>query len=59
MGTGGSWCRDNGNDWVRAERREAADLLTPAAEPMLAYHPVPKAVGSPNNNSPDLVEALQ
>jgi hypothetical protein len=23
--------------------------------PVLAYHPVPKAVGSPTNDSPDLV----
>lgn len=46
------------NDWLHAEPDQAADLLTSAKEPMLAYHPVPKAVGSPKNDTPELVQAI-
>jgi putative SOS response-associated peptidase YedK len=43
------------DDWLRAEPDQAADMLTSAKEPTLAYHPVPKAVGSPKNDFPALV----
>jgi putative SOS response-associated peptidase YedK len=46
------------NEWLRAEPDQAAILLASAKEPMLAFHPVPKAVGSPKNDTPDLVEPL-
>jgi putative SOS response-associated peptidase YedK len=49
---------DAWNDWLRAEPDAAADLLSSAKEPMLAYHPVPKAVGSPKNDSPQLVDPI-
>lgn len=47
---------DAWNEWLYAEPGSAADLLASAKEPMLAYHPVPKAVGSPKNDNPQLVE---
>jgi len=42
--------------WLSGEAADAADVLKAAAEPRLIYHPVPKAVGSPKNDSPNLVE---
>jgi putative SOS response-associated peptidase YedK len=46
------------NDWLRAEPDQAADLLAASKEPMMEYHPVPKAVGSPKNDTPELVEPI-
>jgi putative SOS response-associated peptidase YedK len=46
------------NDWLHAEPEQAGELLASAKERMLAYHPVPKAVGSPKNDAPELVEAI-
>jgi len=42
--------------WLAGEVADAADVLKTAQEPRLTYHPVPKAVGSPKNDSPNLVE---
>jgi putative SOS response-associated peptidase YedK len=47
------------DDWLRAEPDQAADLLSSAKEPTLAYHPVPMAVGSPKNDTAELVEPIQ
>jgi putative SOS response-associated peptidase YedK len=41
--------------WLTGEPAEAAHEIKDAREPKLIYHPVPKAVGSPKNDSPDLV----
>jgi putative SOS response-associated peptidase YedK len=46
---------DAWEDWLRAEPDQAAELLESAKQPTLAYHAVPKAVGSPKNDSPELV----
>jgi hypothetical protein len=42
----------------RAGPDQAAELLASAKEPMLTYHPVPKAVGSPKNDASNLVEPM-
>lgn len=34
------------------------NIIKGAQEPRLTYYPVPKAVGSPKNDSPDLVVAV-
>jgi len=44
--------------WLSGEPADAADVLKAVQEPRLAYYPVPKAVGSPKNDAPNLVEAL-
>jgi putative SOS response-associated peptidase YedK len=44
--------------WLAGEVADAANLLKAAQEPRLTYYPVPKAVGSPKNDSPDLVRAV-
>jgi putative SOS response-associated peptidase YedK len=41
--------------WLTGEPADAADVLKAAQEPRLTYYPVPKAVGSPKNDTPDLV----
>ena len=45
--------------WLSGEPADAADILKAAQEPQLSYYPVPKAVGSPKNDSPVLVEPAQ
>ncbi|WP_036129284.1 SOS response-associated peptidase [Luteibacter mycovicinus] len=44
--------------WVEGAPGEASATLTAAPEADLVYHPVPKAVGSPRNNRPELVEPI-
>lgn len=44
--------------WLTGDPAEAADVLKTGQEPRLVYHPVPKAVGSPKNDSPDLVRPV-
>jgi putative SOS response-associated peptidase YedK len=44
--------------WLSGEPADAADVLNAAQEPRLAYYPVPKAVGSPKNDVPQLVEPI-
>jgi putative SOS response-associated peptidase YedK len=44
--------------WLTGETAEAAREIKDAREPKLIYHPVPKAVGSPENDSPNLVEPV-
>lgn len=46
------------NEWLHAESDQAESLLASAKEPMLTYHAVSKAVGTPKNDTPDLVEPL-
>jgi len=43
---------------IRGEPAEASEILEAAQEPRLAYYPVPKAVGSPKNDAPNLVEPI-
>jgi putative SOS response-associated peptidase YedK len=45
--------------WLSGEPADAADVLKAAQEPRLTYYPVPKAVGSPKNDAPNLVEPAQ
>jgi putative SOS response-associated peptidase YedK len=47
----GTW-----RSWLTGGTADALDLLKAAQEPQLTYYPVPKAVGSPKNDSPNLVE---
>jgi putative SOS response-associated peptidase YedK len=44
--------------WLSGETAAAAEILACAVEPKLAYYPVPKAVGSPKNDRPELVEPI-
>jgi putative SOS response-associated peptidase YedK len=44
--------------WLSGEPADASDVLKAAQEPQVAYYPVPKAVGSPKNDEPSLVERL-
>jgi putative SOS response-associated peptidase YedK len=44
--------------WLTGESADALDILKAAREPRLTYYPVPKAVGSPKNDSPDLVAPI-
>ena len=46
------------NDWLTAEPARALELLAAVPESELAYYPVSKAVGSPRNSTPDLVEPI-
>jgi putative SOS response-associated peptidase YedK len=46
------------NDWLTSNPAVAADLLASAKEPTLAYYPVSKAVGSPKNDTPNLIEPV-
>lgn len=45
-------------DWLFAPPDVAEALLTSTREPDLVYYPVSKAVGSPRNDTPDLVQPL-
>ena len=49
----GAW-----GSWLTGEPADAADILKAAQEPRLTYYPVPKAVGSPKNDGPELVARL-
>lgn len=49
---------DAWEDWLFAPADVALPLLEAANEPELVYYPVPRAVGSPKNNAPELVEPL-
>jgi putative SOS response-associated peptidase YedK len=44
--------------WLTGETAEAAHEIEGAREPKPIYHPVPKAVGSPKNDAPNLVEPI-
>lgn len=44
--------------WMADTVDEASAVLAAAPEAELVYHPVTKAVGSPKNNRPELVEAI-
>jgi putative SOS response-associated peptidase YedK len=44
--------------WLSGDIAAAAEVLKQAREPSLIYHAVPKAVGSPKNDSPGLVEPI-
>lgn len=46
------------HDWLVGEGDAAASVLRNAHEPTLAYHPVSRAVGSPRNDAPGLVEPI-
>lgn len=45
--------------WLFAEAADASALLAGVREPVLTYHPVSKAVGSPKNDAPGLVEPIR
>ncbi|HEY4137226.1 MAG TPA: SOS response-associated peptidase [Casimicrobiaceae bacterium] len=45
--------------WLGADAAEASAMLEGIAEPALIYHAVSKAVGSPKNDAPGLVEPIQ
>ena len=47
----GAW-----ESWMGGEPADAPDVLNGTSEPKLVYHPVPKAVGSPKDDLPGLVE---
>jgi putative SOS response-associated peptidase YedK len=49
---------DAWEDWLFAPADVALPLLEAANEPELVYYPVPKAVGSPKNDGPELVEPI-
>jgi putative SOS response-associated peptidase YedK len=49
---------DAWEDWLFAPAELALEALAQAAEPDLVFHPVSKAVGSPKNDGPDLVEPI-
>jgi putative SOS response-associated peptidase YedK len=44
--------------WCNGEPDEASSVLDVVPEATLAYYPVPKAVGSPRNKGPELVQPL-
>lgn len=44
--------------WLTGDAVDASNVLKTVSEPQLVYHPVPKAVGSPKNDAPDLVRPL-
>lgn len=44
--------------WCEASPEDAEGVLAAVPEADLVYHPVPKAVGSPKNKSPELVEPI-
>jgi putative SOS response-associated peptidase YedK len=48
------------NAWLSGEPADAhaSGELGAAQEPQLTYDPVPKAVGSPKNDAPTLVEPI-
>lgn len=46
------------HDWLVGDAVEAASMLESIGEPALTYHPVSKAVGSPKNDAPGLVEPI-
>jgi len=45
--------------WAEGTAADAQGVLAKVPEADLAYHPVPKAVGSPRNKGPELVEPLR
>ena len=45
--------------WLGAQAPEALALIENLREPALTYHPVSKAVGSPKNDAPGLVEPIE
>jgi putative SOS response-associated peptidase YedK len=47
----GAW-----ESWLTGEPTDALDVLKAAPETRLTYYPVPKAVGSPKNDTPNLVD---
>ncbi|QWT21442.1 SOS response-associated peptidase [Bacillus sp. NP157] len=49
---------DAWEDWLFAPADVALPLLEAATEPELVYYPVPKAVGSPKNDTETLVQPL-
>jgi putative SOS response-associated peptidase YedK len=50
---------DTWADWLTEGTDVATDILAKAPEAELVYYPVPKAVGSPRNKGPELVEPIQ
>lgn len=46
-------------EWVEGTQEEAGLILSSVPEAELVYHPVPKAVGSPRNQGPELVEPIE
>ncbi|MEO8746384.1 MAG: SOS response-associated peptidase [Rhodanobacter sp.] len=46
-------------DWLSEESDVAQDILVSVSEADLVYYPVPKAVGSPRNKGPELVEPIE
>lgn len=44
--------------WLTAPAADALQLLASVPEAPLQYYPVPKAVGSPRNKGPELVESI-
>ncbi|NID06825.1 SOS response-associated peptidase [Luteibacter jiangsuensis] len=45
--------------WCEAPPADAEGVLAAVPEADLVYHPVPKAVGSPKNDGPKLVESIE
>lgn len=45
--------------WLNGEPADALDVFKAAEEPQLTYYPVSKAVGSPKNDTPELVRSIQ
>jgi hypothetical protein len=43
---------------LTGEPVDGANVLKNAKEPRLTYYPVPKAVGAPKNDAPNLVEPI-
>jgi len=50
---------DAWEDWLFADVDKAVGVLDAANEPDLVYYPVTKAVGSPKNDGPELVEPIE
>ena len=45
--------------WLSGTPEDARATLAATPEALLVYHPVSKAVGSPRNNGPELVEPVE
>jgi putative SOS response-associated peptidase YedK len=50
---------DAWEEWLLGTAEQAVALLEAANEPDLVYYPVTKAVSSPKNNGPELVEPIE
>ena len=46
-------------DWLTDEPDVAGDVLTHVPEAELVYYPVTRAVGSPKNKGPEMVQPVE